>query len=115
MGGQGAAINENAAQHILASVTDKAQKLFVLLARKQMELLEAEGTSQGPPAMSYAALFTAARGGFIATNDTGMRALLGEFRDHGLIVTVDTNPADGEGLMIPMVKESLNRLVQSIS
>ena len=94
----------------LALVTDKAQKHFVLLARKQMELLEADGSSQGPPATSYAALFSAARGDFIATNDTALRALLHEFRDHGLVV----GAGSPEALWIPMRKERLASVLKTL-
>ena len=56
--------------------------------------------------MGYDALFTAARDNFIATNDTALRALLGEFRDHGLVI------GTGDTLWIPVRKERLSNILQ---
>ncbi|PIL30665.1 hypothetical protein GSI_07367 [Ganoderma sinense ZZ0214-1] len=125
-GGQAAIVTETAARHVLASVTVKAKKLFVLLGTKQLEVMDAPPVDKGKKgadsetqaegekekekegAYDYDRLFAAARDNFVATNDTALRALLGEFRDHGLVVTVTTG---AEALWIPMRREALLKIV----
>lgn len=119
-------ISETAALHILASVTQKAQKLFMLLANRQLEAIEelgvsASGSAVGgmvdlqTTAIGYDALFNLARGEFVATNDTALRALLGEYRDHGLIVSAQGGSGSGgEVLWIPLRKERLASVLQSL-
>ncbi len=130
-GGQAAAVTETAARHVLASVTVKAKKLFVLLGTKQLEVMDAppadkskkraEGDKAGEAdaggerekegAYDYDRLFAAARDNFVATNDTALRALLGEFRDHGLVVTVTTAAAGAEAMWIPMRRDALLKII----
>ncbi|KAI1791487.1 origin recognition complex subunit 2 [Ganoderma leucocontextum] len=132
-GGQATVVTETAARHVLASVTVKAKKLFVLLGTKQLEVMDAppadkskkaadrdkgdggEGQQHGEKekegAYDYDRLFAAARDNFVATNDTALRALLGEFRDHGLVVTVTTAAAGAEAMWIPMRREALLKIV----
>ena len=127
----GTAMSETAALHILASVTQRAKKLFVLMATRQLESIEevAGGGGGGVDAsgsttksnsdlqqhgMGYDALFTAARDNFIATNDTALRALLGEFRDHGLVISAQAGAGSGEILWIPVRKERLSNILQSM-
>jgi len=110
-------MSESAAQHILASVTQKAKKMFKLMATKQLAVTEEDGEGQTQDdferyGISYDTLFTSARDNFIATNDTAMRALLGEFRDHNLIVGAGTGGA--EILWIPMRRERLNKVVKGL-
>lgn len=107
-------ISETAAHHVLAAVTEKAKRLFVLLGQRQLDTLAESDTAQPQEAgMSYEGLFTSARDDFIATNDTALRALLGEFRDHGMIASA--NAAEGgETLWIPMPKESLARVLKTL-
>ncbi|KAL5492177.1 ORC2 [Sanghuangporus weigelae] len=121
--GAGGTIAEGAARHVLASVTAKAKRLFALLCNKQrlaMDAAAAESSSSAPVhsgphvAISYELLFAAARDDFIATSDTAMQALLGEFRDHGLVVSANTQES-GPGLWIPLAKEALSRLASEIS
>jgi origin recognition complex subunit 2 len=122
-GGGATNISETAALHILASVTQKAQKLFILLANRQLEAIE-DGTDAGKEreapdlqatAIGYDALFNLARGDFVATNDTALRALLGEFRDHGLIVSAQGGSGSGgEVLWIPLRKERLTSVLQKL-
>ncbi|OBZ75590.1 Origin recognition complex subunit 2 [Grifola frondosa] len=105
---------ETAARHVLASVTQKAQKLFALLGAKQLELMSEDASAGGAAsgAFDYARLFNAARDGFIATNDTSLRSLLSEFRDHGLVVS--TVAAGAEALWIPLRKEALAKIVHDL-
>lgn len=136
-GGAGGAkkgmVSENAARHVLASVTVKAKKLFVLLGTRQLELMDtsAPGTQPSTPApvgnateggegqaYDYARLFSAARDAFVATSDAALRALLGEFKDHGLVVSVSTEASagmgTGESLWIPMRREALGKILAEI-
>ncbi|KAH6900943.1 DNA replication origin binding protein [Coprinopsis sp. MPI-PUGE-AT-0042] len=110
------AMSETAASHILASVTQKAKKLFSLLGKKQLESIEDAGESASNDlqqhGMSYDALFNAARDDFIAVNDTALRSLLGEFRDHSLVLSAPT--ASGETLWIPLRKERLQPVLDSL-
>jgi origin recognition complex subunit 2 len=110
-------VSESAAQHILSSVTQKAKKLFKLMATKQLAIMEEDGDGKSQDdferyGISYETLFTSVRDNFIATNDTAMRTLLGEFRDHNLIVGNGTGGA--EILWIPMRRERLNKVVKGL-
>ncbi|TBU22947.1 origin recognition complex subunit 2-domain-containing protein [Dichomitus squalens] len=117
-GGAAAAVTETAARHVLASVTQKAKKLFVLLGTRQLEKADGGGEDEeererergNEAAYDYDRLFAAARDNFVATNDTALRALLAEFRDHGLVVAT-TSAAGAETLWIPMRREGLLRIV----
>lgn len=126
MGG-GQMMTETAARHVLAAVTQRARKLFVLMGRRQLDALADAGGSGGgmadpttpaeaaEVAVPYDTLFNLARDHFVATNDTALRALLGEFRDHGLVVTVGTGVmGSGEMLWIPLRKERLTKLLDGL-
>ncbi|KAH9857556.1 origin recognition complex subunit 2-domain-containing protein [Lenzites betulinus] len=128
-GGRAAAMTESAARHILASVTQKAKKLFVLLGAKQLEVMDASAATpgqavevakevpgEGEGAYDYDRLFAAARDNFVAQNDTALRALLGEFRDHGLVVAAAAGGggASGEALWIPLRREALMKVVADL-
>jgi len=115
----GTAMTETAARHILASVTQKAKKLFVLLAQKQLTMMAEDDDSEAAPddfqrfALAYDMLFTSARDNFIATNDTALKSLLGEFRDHSLVMS--SGSGTGEVLWIPMRKERLEKVVKIVA
>jgi len=123
-GGGTTNISETAALHVLASVTQKARKLFTLLGARQLDALEELGSGNGmniasgdprATAIGYDVLFNLARGEFVATNDTALRALLGEFRDHGLIVSAQGASGNGgEVLWIPLRKERLASVLQNL-
>jgi origin recognition complex subunit 2 len=114
---EGVPMTETAAAHILASVTQRARKLFVMMATRQLESMEEAGdTGAGDLqqfAIGYDMLFTVARDDFIGTNDTALRSLLGEFRDHGLVLGAP-NSAGGENLWIPLRKERLSSVLRSL-
>ena len=124
--GAGAPLTETAVAHVLAAVTSKAKKLFVLLGTRQLENIEAaSGAATGLDAQStdtaqfglgYDALFSLARENFVATSDTALRALLGEFKDHGLILAgvAAGGGGGGDSLWIPLRKERLVRVLKSI-
>lgn len=108
-------MSETAASHILASVTKKAQKLFILLGKKQLEAAENAGEGASKQfGLAYDVLFSEARDNFIATSDTALRALLGEFRDHNLVVSSEAGASGGEVLWIPMRKERLINVLQTL-
>jgi origin recognition complex subunit 2 len=125
--GAGAPLTETAVAHVLAAVTSKAKKLFILLGTKQLANAEAaSGAATGSDApaptdmaqfgLGYDALFSLAREHFVATSDTALRALLGEFKDHGLILAgaVGGGGGGGDTLWIPLRKERLVRVLKSI-
>ncbi|KAJ7598620.1 origin recognition complex, subunit 2 [Mycena floridula] len=109
-------LSEAAAMHVLVSVTQKARKLFKMMATAQVEAMEAVGAAAASDmeqfAVSYATLFNMARDNFLATNDVSFRSLLGEYRDHSLVETVQS--ASGEGLYIPLRKERLENVLGSL-
>jgi len=115
----GGPLSETAVMHVLAAVTAKARKLFALFATKQLENIEAAPTDNATNleqyGLAYDTLFSAARTAFIATNDTALRSLLGEFRDHGLILSATQGgPSGGETLWIPLRKERIVKVLQSM-
>lgn len=112
------AMSETAASHILASVTQKAQKLFIQLGSLQLQNAEASADSTSTDLQSfgvaYDLLFMTARENFLATNETAFRALLGEFRDHSLVLSAPATTGSGETLWIPMRKERLANVIESL-
>lgn len=114
----GPRMTETAALHILASVTQKAKKLFALMATRQLGRMDevAESATDAPQnALAYDVLFVAARDNFIATNDTALRSLLSEFRDHGLVVGLQGGSGSGESLWIPLRKERLASILEYLN
>lgn len=117
-------VSETAAQHILASVTERAKKLFAFVAGRQLASVAVTAISPSksnePPseAIPYSALFAAARDDFLVTNDAQLKALLGEFTDHGLI-TLTTARAEsehtGEVLWVAMRPDALRAVVGGLS
>ncbi|KXN82247.1 Origin recognition complex subunit 2 [Leucoagaricus sp. SymC.cos] len=110
-------MSETAALHILASVTQKAQKLFILLAKRQLVAIEdlgAGGNEGGSDtiagvdlqatAIGYDALFNLVRADFVATNDTAL-----------IIVSAQgASGSGGEVLWIPLRKERLANVLQTL-
>jgi origin recognition complex subunit 2 len=122
-------LTEVAVGHVLASVTEKARMVFRLLAMHQLAAIaESAGggtrddSGQGAPmgvvgmdryGMQYDLLFQVARKELIATNDTALRALLGEFMDHGVVASVQ-KPGHPDVLWIPASKEALRRILREM-
>ena len=105
---------KTAAQHVLASMTQKAKKLFVLLGTKQLETIgDTDTPDPQTMAFDYGMLFNMARDNFVATNDTALRALMSEFKDHGLMVSV-TQGTGGEAVWIPLSKDALTKIVHDL-
>ncbi|KAI0345722.1 origin recognition complex subunit 2 [Trametopsis cervina] len=112
-----AAVTEDAARHVLLSVTQRAKKLFVLLGTKQLEAMADIEVAKIDPmqlAFEYSMLFNMARDDFVATNDTALRALMGEFRDHGLMVSVTQRHGGAEAVWIPLRKDVLMKIIDEL-
>jgi origin recognition complex subunit 2 len=115
--GSGQALSEEGMSHVLASVTEKAKKLFRLLAKRQMAAIESS-TGKQPTGITglenygtqYDLLFNEARKEFLATSDVALRALLGEFMDHDMI----KSGGQPEVLWIPAGKEVMRRVLQKL-
>lgn len=124
----GPGINETAAKQVLASVTQKAKKLFVILGRQQLAAWEEQGGAGRNSVedlhtlgMSYDLLSIKARDEFLATSDVGLRGLLQEFRDHGLVLSASVAgvPLEGRGagdvLWIPLSHDILTRILDGLT
>lgn len=130
-GVEGAPINETAAKQVLASVTQKAKRLFELLGRAQLAAFDEKGAGSSVPegnslGMSYDILALRAREEFLAASDGALRALLTEFRDHGLVaktsgVTLGSHENGGSGkiagdiLWIPLSRDVLARTLEGLN
>lgn len=110
-------LSPEAARHILLSITRKAKKLFALLGTTQLQNMDHADVTEKEPkgiGMEYSTLFSLARENFVATNDTALRALMSEFRDHGLMLPTVQAGGAGEGVWIPLRKKALTDLVADI-
>ena len=138
--GQGAAgtagpLTEAGAHHVLTSVTERSRNVFIVIAEKQLANVEAEldgvaaaeaSTPSGKKivnvpvaqmnryAVSYDHLFTVAREKFYATSDQGLRGLLREFQDHGMVLSGQLPGRSGEVVWIPLSKAALEKLLEEI-
>ncbi|KAG8816549.1 Origin recognition complex subunit 2, partial [Serendipita sp. 399] len=113
----GQALTEPAMLHILASVTEKAKRLFQLLATRQLAAMDEVSSKQitgtaglEKYGMQYDLLFNEARKNFIATSDIALRALLGEFIDHEMV----KSGGQPEVLWIPASREVVGRVLQNM-
>ncbi|KAG8765009.1 Origin recognition complex subunit 2 [Serendipita sp. 397] len=110
----GQALTEPAMLHILASVTEKAKRLFRLLATRQLAAMDEGSGKQSSElekyGMQYDLLFNEARKNFIATSDVALRALLGEFMDHHMI----KSGGQPEVLWVPVTREIVSRVLQNM-
>lgn len=109
----GGELTESAAHHVLASVPTKAQKLFSLLLTRQLASLDNEGVVRTPAGgmdkygVRFETLLAAARDEFVAANEAALRGLLGEFRDHGMVIGREAEGEGGELLWVPAGQEVL--------
>jgi origin recognition complex subunit 2 len=111
----GELITETAVIHILASVTERAKKLFRLIGCKQLELVPpGEKFKPRDASLTYSTTFMAARDAFLAQTDSQMKSLLGEFTDHGVIILDADTDAGGEILWISMSPDSLKNVLGSL-
>jgi origin recognition complex subunit 2 len=108
-------MTESAAAHILASVTEKAKLMFILMAKRQLECMSEAGDSSLDDLQQFGigrdTLSSLTKDNFIATNDTALQSMLGEFRDHGLVLATQGSE---ETLWIPLRKERLSNVLQTL-
>jgi origin recognition complex subunit 2 len=122
-----ALITEEAAAQILLSVPPNALRLLKLLITRQIASLPVDPkyhTAHAGGAGAIAPIFgidndilqKIAREKFIAREEERYNALIGEYRDHGLVVeaTVDGEGRGGRWVWVPMGKAGLERLVQGL-
>jgi origin recognition complex subunit 2 len=127
-GAGGETVTEEGALRVLHSVTTNARRLFKLLLQRQIaaipESAEADDavlltlrTSTAPTfAMDGDLLQKTAREKMIATQEERFNALMGEFKDHGLVVEFGTQEEGGRGrwTWVPLGRGALVRLVESM-
>ena len=113
------------AQHVLASVPDRARRLFIAISKQQLSSqFEINSSSSSSSTPSYSCsrqlLIQMAKQEFIATSEDAFEASLAEFRDHGLIATSNTPPPQSESngpeqwLWIPLDLRSLKKVIESV-
>lgn len=120
-------ITEEAAAQILLSVPPNALRLLKLLITRQLASLPPETKYHtahpgGPGAIAPIfgvdndIMAKIAREKFIAREEERYNALIGEYRDHGLVVeaAVDGEGRGGRWLWVPMGKAALERLLQTL-
>jgi origin recognition complex subunit 2 len=121
-------ITEEAAAQILLSVPPNALRLLKLLITRQLASLPSEAKyhtahpgGQGAIAPIFGVdndiLAKIAREKFIAREEERYNALIGEYRDHGLVVEAVTD-AEGRGgrwVWVPMGKAGMERLLQGLA
>ncbi|KAF8752574.1 C-14 sterol reductase [Rhizoctonia solani] len=113
-------VTPSAAQHVFASVTAKAQKVFFMLGQRQLRSLEEEGVVRIPAggmqkyAVPYDSLLAEARDEFVAANDAALRGLLGEFKDHGMVLSGEAE-GGGEVLWVPASQDILKTILGYLS
>ncbi|GAA5942304.1 origin recognition complex subunit 2 [Sporobolomyces koalae] len=130
--------------HVLASVTERAKRLFNLLGRQQVavgEMLDRakerslnlrpkEGDSSPVVAMSINSFKNLATDLLIATHPDQVSGLLSEFRDHGVVLSSTISPevvegindeddedetgTGGEWVWIPLEREGLEQVLEEL-
>ncbi|WFD28815.1 Origin recognition complex subunit 2 [Malassezia nana] len=113
-------ISETSAVQVLSTITSRARSLFAQLAALQLMAVDDEETIPRTP---YASLVREALREFVASSDEGVRQLLGEMVDHGLVIvsrgqTTVTNShaiAVGDELSIPLPVPMLEQVLAQIA
>ena len=113
-------ISETSAVQVLSTITARARSLFAQLAALQLMAVDNEETIPRTP---YASLVREALREFVASSDEGVRQLLGEMVDHGLVIvsrgqTTVTNShaiAVGDELSIPLPVPMLEQVLAQIA
>ena len=120
-----AGISEEAALQILKSVPPMALRLIKLLLSRQLAALPPDAASHtAHPVTAIAPVFATdndtlqrlSREKFIAREEERFNALMGEFKDHGLVVEAQ---ADGEGrtgrwVWVPLGKAAVERVLETM-
>jgi len=118
-------ISEEGALQILRSVPPMASRLIKLLMEKQIASLSPNPASHvAYPANQTAPAFaidndilqTLSREKFIAREEERYNALMGEFKDHGLVVdaVMDSEGKTGRWLWIPLGKAAVERVLETM-
>lgn len=119
-------ISESATIQVLQTITSRARSLFSQLAALQLVAqADAGGGADDtmPPRTPYVVLMREALREFIASSDEGVRQLLGEMVDHGVVLvmrgsTTVTNShaiAVGDELSIPLPMPVLEQVLAQIA
>lgn len=121
-------ISQTAAIQVLSTITQRARTLFTQLAAMQLVATSAaapaaDGEEPEIPRTPYAALVREALREFVASSDEGVRHLLGEMVDHGLVVvvrgasTVSSSHAMavGDEVLIPLPVSALEDVLTQLS
>ncbi|BEI84693.1 hypothetical protein CcaverHIS002_0500940 [Cutaneotrichosporon cavernicola] len=123
-GGQ-AGVSEEGALQILRSVPPMAARLLKLILSRQLGALPSDPAMHvaqppaaiAPPfAMDVDLLQKTARDRFIAREEDRFNALLGEFRDHGLVVVAELDPdgRTGRWAWVPLGKSAIERILDEM-
>ncbi|KAI9635849.1 DNA replication origin binding protein [Dioszegia hungarica] len=123
--GTSGGISEEGALQILRSVPTMGLRLLTLLLSKQLASLPPNPSSHTAyPANPVAPVFgiendilaKLAKEKFIAREDERYAALMGEFKDHGLVVEalLDAEGRQGRWVWIPLGKAALERVIQEM-
>lgn len=118
-------VSEEGALQILRSVPPMAARLLKLILTRQIAGLPAETTSHAAyPTSSTAPVFAldvdvlqkAARDRFIAREEDRFNALMGEFKDHGLVVVAELDPEGrtGRWAWVPLGKAAIERILEEM-
>ena len=118
-------ISEEGALQILRSVPPMALRLLKLLLTKQLAALPSNPIHHSAhPASPVAPIFatdndlllTSSREKFIAREEERYNALLGEFKDHGLVVEagMDGESRTGRWVWVPLGKAAVERVLESM-
>ncbi|XP_023343930.1 origin recognition complex subunit 2-like [Eurytemora carolleeae] len=94
--------------HVLAALTPNAKRIFLVLAKYQIEHQEAHY-----PGIAFMELYSRCRNEFLVSSDLELKAQLTEFRDHKLVGS--RRGGDGaEYLKIPIDKTALASYIENI-
>lgn len=113
-------ISEEGALQILHSVPPMAARLLKLILLKQLDNGDGPLMGVGGAAPAYALdvdlVQKAARDKFIAREEERFNALLGEFKDHGLVVTaeLDAEGRQGRWAWVPLPRAAIERILEEM-
>lgn len=121
-----AGISEEGALQILRSVPPMALRLLKLLLTKQLSSLPPDAASHtAHPATAIAPVFAIdndtlqrlSREKFIAREEERYNALMGEFKDHGLVVEAqgDSEGRTGRWIWVPLGKAAVERVLETMT
>ncbi|WFD34205.1 hypothetical protein MCUN1_001042 [Malassezia cuniculi] len=113
-------ISQNAAVQVLSTLTARARSLFFELS--ELQLREAGKDAHSTPRIPFASLVRNAQRQFIASSDQGVKQLLGEMVDHGLIAVLRGAAAVGSShaiavgdeLTIPLPHDQLRAVISRV-